>query len=104
MVLEAHHMPANAYTQLPRDAGPAIQMLPEHHWETASNPKNTRGARYDVQIELLAQGEFMKAFNLDLSDAMEAVDYAGGNEAEYAIAIAQVEAYAKCLERTGIVR
>ena len=35
--LDLHHMPADLVTDLPRNWGPAIQMLPRDHWLTGSN-------------------------------------------------------------------
>jgi len=102
--LDAHHMPARAYSHLPSQIGPAIQMRPEHHRETASNPWNTRNVDYSEQIVLLAQGRFMDTFEKDISDAYDAVIYAGGRATDYAMAMAQVRVYVDCLRRLGLVR
>ena len=69
---EVHHMPANDANGLNLNDGPAIKMDKSDHRETASCG-NSREARVyrEVQRELVEQGEFKKALQMDIDDISE---------------------------------
>lgn len=97
--LDSHHMPAAAASPLPRDAGPAIKMLPADHAMTASNGRMPGSPAFiAAQRRLVANGQFMAAF------AMDVVDVRARFGDKYDTAIAQATAYAECLRRHGAIR
>lgn len=91
--LESHHTPADAISPLPSDAGPAIQLRPEDHRQTASHPEVYGYLAYQArQATLIAQGRFMDAVEMDIADVSR--KFPG----RYDSALAQMRRYAQCLE------
>ncbi len=66
---EVHHMPADSSSRLERGDGPCIIMEKEDHRKTAScgNSREARDYRA-VQRDLIQNGQFMKALQLDIDD------------------------------------
>lgn len=101
--LDSHHMPANSATAMPREMGPAIQMLPTDHQQTASYGGNANGAAYAPQRALTARGMTMAAFEMDVRDA-QSIARDAGDPTRYDAAITQARAYALCLQAHGMLR
>lgn len=96
---DSHHTPAKDASYLHPMAGPAIQMDPADHRRTASYGSGTAARAYRArQQQLVNSGQFQAAVAMDVADltAKFGTKYAG--------AIAQMEAYATCLQRHGVVR
>jgi len=69
---EVHHMPADSITELHSYDGPAIAMDIEDHRKTASCGKSNEAKEYrKKQSDLIAQGKFMEAFEMDVADIRE---------------------------------
>lgn len=69
---EVHHMPANSASELPTDDGPCIVMDYEDHRETASCGNSREAQEYRAkQKELIEQGKFREAFQMDVDDIQE---------------------------------
>ena len=67
--LESHHTPAAAINGLDRDDGPAIQMEPEDHRDTASHGTDPQSPAYHArQKKLIDEGQFGAAIQLDIDD------------------------------------
>jgi len=95
---EVHHMPADKVNNLPYNDGPAIKMDKEDHKQTASYGKSKEAQEYrDKQKELIEQGKFREAFEMDVEDIREKF----GDK--YDDAIAEAEEYVKKLEEEGRV-
>jgi len=103
--LDSHHMPAQGYgNTFPPLLGPAIQMVPEDHKMTASNPSSRKlGKDYNRQAAHLAVGQNFAAFKLDVDD-IEDVEQKIGQPGKYAAAVAQAAAYMKCLKENNLVQ
>lgn len=90
---EVHHMPADSSSNLERCDGPAIVMDYEDHRETASCGNSRDAQEYRAkQKELIEQGKFREAFQMDVDDLREKF----GNK--YDEAIAKAEKYLDKLE------
>jgi hypothetical protein len=69
---EVHHMPADSATDLDRDDGPAIKMDKEDHRQTASCGNSKEAQEYRAkQKELIEQGKFREALQMDIDDIHE---------------------------------
>jgi len=69
---EVHHMPAASTSELPREDGPAIVMDYADHRQTASCGNSREAVEYrKKQSDLIAQGKFMEAFQMDVDDIHE---------------------------------
>jgi hypothetical protein len=101
--LDSHHMPARSKSPLHPAVGPAIQMDPADHAQTASFRGKVNGPSYAPQRALLAQGKTYAAFVLDAADARR-IAMASGDPTKYDGAIAQATAYATCLKKNGIIQ
>jgi len=104
--LDSHHMPAQGYgNKFPVALGPAIQMEPADHRQTASNPTSwvTLGKDYNKQAAHLAVGQNYAAFRLDVEDITDVEIYIG-QPGKYAAAVAQAEAYMNCLKANKFVQ
>ena len=101
--IHSHHIPADNYSSLPRNMGPALQMLAPDHRNTASYGSRVHGPRYAMQRLALAGGTSMRAIALDVADARKVARRAGHPE-RYDAAIAQMMVYAKCLQKHGYIR
>ncbi len=69
--LDSHHMPSDQASNLTRADGPAIQMDPTHHRQTASyggGPGSLQQAYRDMQKKLIDAGDFDNAFLMDVDD------------------------------------
>jgi len=87
---EVHHIPANSASDLPKSDGPAIAMDRADHALTASFDSSKEAKEYQkAQKELIAQGKFFEAFQMDVDDIHEKF----GDK--YDKAIAQALEYAK---------
>ena len=96
--LDSHHTPAAAASPLPRAMGPAIQMDPADHWRTASNGRMPGSAGFiAAQRSMISSGNFLGAVAMDVAD----IKAKFGDK--YDSAIAQMEAYAACLEKHGLI-
>jgi len=107
--LDSHHMPAQAaYNSLPAgggylppDLGPAIQMDPADHLDTASNPfghPGTANTYIAGQQASIASGNFVAA------QAADIVDIKAKFGSKYDGAILQAEAYTLCMKKAGAIR
>jgi len=107
--LVSHHTPAqNAYKNLPPgggylppDLGPAIQMDPADHYQTATNP--TSGPNWvsaqAAQTALISSGNWMGATALDVADLQSPKFHH-----KYDAAIAQMAAYTACMKAAGAIK
>ena len=96
---EVHHMPADSASELPRGDGPAIKMEKEDHRETASWGLSKEAQEYrQKQKELIEQGKFSEAFEMDVADIKEKFP-----DGRYDEAIAEAREYVKKLEEEGRV-
>ncbi len=67
--LHAHHMPADSASPIPRNDGPCISMPFEDHAQTASYDKKPGAAAYRAkQADLIKNGDFQSAFDMDVAD------------------------------------
>ena len=95
---EVHHIPANSASDLPTSDGPAIAMDKADHLQTASYGYSKEAMEYrQEQRELIKQGKFMEAFQMDVNDIREKF----GDK--YDKAIAEAREYVKKLEEEGRV-
>jgi len=95
---EVHHIPADSASELPREDGPAIVMEKDDHKETASFGNSKEAQEYrEKQKELIEQGKFDEAFQMDIDDIHEKF----GDK--YDDAIAEAEEYVNKLEEEGRV-
>lgn len=95
---EVHHMPAKSASELPESDGPAIKMEKEDHRQTASCGNSKEAQEYrQRQKELIEQGKFREAFQMDVDDIREKF----GDK--YDDAIAEAEKHVKKLEEEGRV-
>lgn len=95
---EIHHIPADSSSELPRTDGPAIVMEYEDHRETASCGNSREAQEYRAkQKELIEQGKFREAFQMDVDDIHEKF----GDK--YDDAIAEASKYIDKLEEEGRV-
>lgn len=93
---EVHHMPADSASYLERDDGPAIKMEKEDHRQTASCGSSREAREYrQVQKELIEQGKFREALQMDIDDICEKF----GDK--YDDAIAEMLEYVDKLEQEG---
>ena len=99
---EVHHMPADsAYKDSDLSYGekPTIKMEKEDHWKTASWGKSKEAEEYrQEQKELIEQGKFREAFEMDVADIKEKFP-----DGRYDDAIAEAKEYVKKLEEEGRV-
>jgi hypothetical protein len=66
---EAHHMPAASINSLPTKIGPAIQMTPSDHSQTASWGASAQARAFrEKQLTLIKQGRFKAAQQMDIDD------------------------------------
>lgn len=96
-------MPANSKTLMPTAMGPAIQMDPVDHANTASYKGKVNGPSYALQRAEIAKGNAIAAFAMDVADA-KIVAAMAGDPTRYDAAIAQATAYALCLQAHGLLR
>lgn len=69
---EVHHMPADSASNLERDGGPAISMEKADHRQTASYGSSREAREYRAQQrELIENGKFKKAMQMDIDDIHE---------------------------------
>lgn len=69
---EVHHMPADSASNLERGDGPAIKMEKADHRQTASCGMSREAREYrDKQRELIEQGKFREALQMDIDDIHE---------------------------------
>lgn len=93
---EVHHMPADSASYLERDDGPAISMEKTDHRQTASYGSSREAREYRAQQrELIEDGKFEKAMQMDIDDIHEKF----GDK--YNNAIDQVLDYKKQLKQEG---
>ena len=93
---EVHHMPADSASNLDRGDGPAIKMEKEDHRQTASCGMSREAREYrEKQRELIEQGEFREALQMDIDDIREKF----GDK--YDDAIAEMLEYVDQLEQEG---
>lgn len=93
---EVHHMPADSVSNLERNDGPAIKMEKVDHKQTASCGMSREAREYrNKQKELLDQGKFREALQMDMDDIHEKF----GDK--YNDAIAEMLAYVDKIELEG---
>ena len=93
---EVHHMPANSTTELSLGDGPAIRMEKADHRQTASCGSSNDAKEYrDAQQELIDQGAFREALQMDIDDVRDKF----GDK--YDEPIAQLEEYVDKLDEEG---
>jgi len=91
--LDAHHMPADSVSPLPRGLGPAIQMDPEDHRQTRSHGNQGLAGRMHRE-ELAArirQGHWREVLAIEIRDARRVA------ASKYNTAIREMLEYAKAL-------
>lgn len=98
--IESHHAPANSTSPLPKSQGPAVQMNPFDHRETASHGwGGIEGARYRKTIaELVGQGKWRQAMVEEIMD-IRRVARESGDPTKYNEGIKEMLEYFKCLEK-----
>lgn len=95
-VYEVHHMPADSVTGISRGDGPAIRMETADHRKTASCGSSLDAKEYrEKQKELVDNGEFKKALQMDIEDIRDKF----GDK--YDSEISEMEKYVKTLEMEG---
>ena len=93
---EVHHMPADSASPLERNDGPAIRMEKQDHRQTASCGSSREAREYRAQQqELIEQGKFRDALQMDIDDIHEKM----GDK--YDNAIAEMLEYVDELEQEG---
>ena len=93
---EVHHMPADSASPLERGDGPAIKMEKEDHRQTASCGMSRDAREYrEQQRELIEQGKFREALQMDIDDIHEKF----GDK--YGDAIKEMLDYVDQLEKEG---
>ena len=94
---EVHHIPADSINGIEgRDDGPAIKMEKTDHRQTASCGNSKEAQEYrSKQAELVADGKFREAFEMDVEDIRERF----GDK--YDDAIAEAREYLDKLETEG---
>ncbi len=101
--LYSNHMPPNSINRLPDSRGPAIQIEPADHAQTASNGRNTGSRAYIASQGSLIRGGrvgFMQALARDIAD-VKAIATRQGDPKRYDVAIGMMLAYAACLAASG---
>lgn len=69
---EVHHIPSDWSSPLERNDGPCIEMDRDDHRRTASCGKSIEAQEYrEKQKELIAQGKFREALQMDIDDIYE---------------------------------
>ena len=85
---EIHHMPADSISPYGTGAGPGIRMKQEDHWLTKSWGSSKEAKAYrKVQEELIKQGRFKEAQDMDIADVRKKFND------KYDKEIAEMEAY-----------
>lgn len=93
---EVHHMPADCASDLKTVDGPAIKMEKEDHPQTASWGSTREAREYRAkQKELIEQGKFREALQMDIEDIHEKFDN------KYDDAISEMLEYVDKLEAEG---
>lgn len=93
---EVHHIPSDSASNLDRNEGPAIKMEKADHRKTASCGNSREAREYQrVQKELIEQGKFLEALQMDIDDIHEKF----GDK--YDDAIAEMMEYVKQLIEEG---
>jgi filamentous hemagglutinin len=68
--VQRYHMPADSVSPLSTGRGPAIEMLPEDYMLTASWGRSRAAIAYRArQQQLIAEGRFFEAMQMDIHDA-----------------------------------
>ncbi|WP_152693277.1 hypothetical protein [Caballeronia mineralivorans] len=101
---DSHHMPADDVSPLARNDGPAIQMDPSDHYQTASNGRGGSEARQYRQMigDLLKSGNWRKAMATEIQDIRD-IAKAIGNAGKYNEAMLEMLEYFRCLEKNGLL-
>jgi hypothetical protein len=101
---DSHHMPADDVSPLARNDGPAIQMDPNDHYQTASNGRGGSEARQYRQMigDLLKSGNWRKAMATEIQDIRD-IAKAIGNAGKYNEAMLEMLEYFRCLEKNGLL-
>ena len=69
---EAHHMPADSVSPIPKSQGPAVSVPPPIHKQTQSWGNSKAAQRWrQRQKELIEQGKFEEAQQMDIDDLRE---------------------------------
>ena len=93
---EVHHMPSDYASPLERNDGPCIEMDRSDHRQTASCGNSVEAREYrEKQKELIAQGKFRDALQMDIDDIQEKF----GDK--YDVQIQEMLAYVDQLEQEG---
>lgn len=96
---QVHHIPAKEASYLSEGDGPCIVMETQDHRRTASCGSSREAQEYRAkQKELIDQGRFRDAFNMDKQDLQSKF----GNK--YNEAIEKAEQYMNSLERSGNIK
>ncbi|EKM99870.1 MULTISPECIES: hypothetical protein [unclassified Acidocella] len=100
--LDSHHTPAAQASKEgggpARDDGPAIQMEPKDHRDTASYGGGAGPEAYrEKQAELIKEGKLLDATKMDIEDVKK-IAAASGDPAKYDEALKEMQAYAECLQ------
>ena len=102
--LDSHHMPSSDSIKgtLGREDGPAVQMEPADHHQTASWGNSKDAVAYRArQTELIRNGKFTEAFANDVQDARRIAAEAGDPK-RYDQAIKEALAYLDCLSKHNL--
>lgn len=102
--LDSHHMPAkDSFPKSDWNDLPAIQMDKTDHQKTMSNGnKGKAGAQWrSKQGDLIRNGKFKEAMQMDIDDARRIAKEAG-DPTKYDEAIKEAEEYARCREQHGL--
>lgn len=91
---EVHHMPADSASFIERANGPAIRMSREDHRMTASCGSSFEARQYQAaQRELIEQGKFMDAIQMDVDDIVDKFEHKYDEGIEQMLAYAAEKGY-----------
>ncbi|TBN12838.1 hypothetical protein EYC79_11520 [Agrobacterium cavarae] len=102
--MDSHYMPAkDSFPKSQWNDLPAIQTdVPDHQKTMSNGNKGAAGARWRAkQGDLIRDGKFKEALQMDIDDARRIAREAG-NPTKYDEAIKEAEEYAACREKNGL--
>lgn len=91
---EVNHIPPDSITAIERTQGPAIRMSREDHRLTASCGNSIEASQYRAaQRELIEQGKFMDAIQMDIDDIVDKFGHKYDEGIEQMLAYAAEKGY-----------
>jgi len=100
---DSHHMPADDFSPLKRDEGPAIQMDPTDHAKTSSNGSSRKAILYRMKVQhLIKNKQWRDAMVIEIRDVRQIAKKLG-HQRKYNEATLEMLEYFKCLEQHGLL-